>query len=178
MIESSRALSTRSEVQKVGETMRRLFVPRIVLLMICALSFAKGVSGIASTSADEKIISLEKQLWEAWRNKDGKTFEDNLSPDTLLAVDTGIFDKTATVRDISSSNCDVKDYALSGEKVTWLDKTTALLTYKSALHATCNGQPIPEHYICSSVYVKRGTKWLSAFHQETAAVPAPPQTQP
>jgi hypothetical protein len=70
----------------------------------------------------------------------------------------------------------VKDYALSGEKVTWLDKTTALLTLNSAVQATCKGKPIPEHYICSSVYVKRGTRWLLAFHQETAA-PPPGQAQ-
>jgi hypothetical protein len=158
--------------------MRRLSVLLIVLLMIWTCSFAKGNSGIASTSADEKIISIEKQLWEAWSKRNGKTFEDNFSPDALVAFDTGIFDKTATVKDISSSNCDVKDYALSGEKITWLDKTTALLTFKSAVHATCDGKPIPEHYICSSVYVKRGTRWLLAFHQETAAAPAPPQTQP
>jgi uncharacterized protein DUF4440 len=158
--------------------MRRFLLPLLVLLMTCSFSFAKGDSGAASTSADEKIISIEKQLWEAWANKNGKTFEDNFSPEALVAFDTGIFDKTTTVKDISSSSCVVKDYALSGEKVTWLDKTTALLTFKSALHATCNGHPIPEHYICSSVYVKRGTKWRLAFHQETAAAPAPPQTQP
>jgi hypothetical protein len=157
--------------------MRRLWVPLIVLLMICALSFAKGDSGTAPTSAGEKIISIEKQLWEAWAKSDGKTFEDNLSPDALVAFDTGISDKTATIKDINLTNRDVKDYALSDEKVTWLDKTTALLTFKGATHATCNGRPIPEHFICSSVYVKRGTKWLQAFHQETAAAPAPPQPQ-
>jgi hypothetical protein len=153
--------------------MRRLSVPLIMLWMIWALSFAEGDGGTASTSGDEKIISIEKQLWEAWAKKNGKTFEDNFSPDALVALETGIFDKTATVKDINSSNCDVKDYALSGEKVTWLDKTTALLTFKSAVHATCNEKPIPEHYICSSIYVKRGTKWLLAFHQETAATLQP-----
>jgi hypothetical protein len=178
MIESGRALSAKSELQKESETMRRLWVPLIVLVMIWTPSFAKGGSGAASTSADEKIISIEKQIWEAWAKKDGKTFEDNLSPDALVAFDTGISDKTAAVKDIRSSDCEVKDYALSDEKVTWLDKTTALLTFKGATHATCNGKPIPEHFICSSVYVKRGTKWLLAFHQETAAAPAPLQTQP
>jgi hypothetical protein len=158
--------------------MRRHSVLLIVLCVIWAWSLAKADSVTASTSAGEKIISIEKQLWEAWSKRNGKTFEDNFSPDALVTFDTGIFDKTATVKDISSSNCDVKDYALSGEKITWLDKTTALLTFKSAVHATCDGKPIPEHYICSSVYVKRGTRWLVAFHQETAAAPAPPQTQP
>jgi hypothetical protein len=68
----------------------RLSVPFIALLMICALSFAKGDNGTASTSAAEEIISVEKHFWEAWANKDTKTFEDNFSPDALTAFDTGI----------------------------------------------------------------------------------------
>ena len=152
--------------------MRRTSLSFLAMMLICVFFFAKGPDTSASSSTGEKIISIEKQLWEAWKNKDGGVFDANLSPEAVNAFDSGILDKADTVKDISSGGCDVKDYSLGSERITWLNKTTALLTYKVLVHATCNGQPVPEHIIVGAVYVKRGGKWLQAFHQETPAASA------
>ena len=57
------------------------FVSCIVLVLIAgsfavAKDKAKPASGASAT--DQKIIDLEKSLWEAWKNKDAKPFDAGL----------------------------------------------------------------------------------------------------
>jgi hypothetical protein len=57
--------------------------------------------------------------------------------------------------------------------VNWIDKDTALLTYKLDADATCGGKKAPGSAYASSLWVKKNGKWLTAFHQQTpAAAPA------
>ena len=128
---------------------------------------AKPASSAAS-STDQKIIDLEKSLWEAWKNKDSKPFDAALAPNFSEVDNTGTYDRAAALD--ASTKCDVKDYSLSDSKVTWISKDTALLSFKANMHATCMGQAPPENVNASSVYVKQNGKWLEAFHSE---VPVP-----
>ena len=63
----------------------------------------------------------------------------------------------------------MKSFELSDLKVTFLNSSAALLTYKAISDATCAGQPVPPTVWASSAYVMRGGKWLAASHQETPA---------
>ena len=65
--------------------------------------------------------------------------------------------------------CEVKSYELSDLKVTLLNSSTAILTYKSTQDATCGGEKVPPTVWSSSVYVMRGGRWYAASHQETTA---------
>jgi len=65
--------------------------------------------------------------------------------------------------------CEVKTYELSDLKVTFLNSSAAILTYKSTQDAICGGQQVPATVWSSSAYVLRGGKWLAASHQETPA---------
>jgi len=53
-----------------------------------------------------------------------------------------------------------------------LSKDVALLTYRYAHDAVCGGNPEASPLWASTVYVKRGGKWLIAFHQEIPAAQA------
>ena len=77
--------------------------------------------------------------------------------------------RAEAVKEIEGMGCDVKSYELSDIKVTFLTSEAALITYKAAQDATCNGQAAPPVVWASSAYVKRGGKWFAASHQETPA---------
>jgi len=113
------------------------------------------------------IISTEKKLWEAWKNKDTKPFKANLSADSIMVSDTGVADKATAIKGLESMACEVKSYELSDIKVMFLNSSAALVTYKSTQDATCGGQQVPAAVWASSAYVMRGGKWLAASHQET-----------
>lgn len=114
------------------------------------------------------IIATEKKLWEAWKNKNIKLFKATLSADSVMIGDSGVANKEEALKALEVP-CEVKSYELSDLKVTFLNSSAALLTYKSTQDATCAGQPVPATVWSSSAYVLRGGKWLAASHQETPA---------
>jgi len=68
----------------------------------------------------------------------------------------------------------IKTWKISDEKVAWVDPNTAIVTYKWTGSGTFQGQAFPAVTYVSTVWTKKGDKWLAAFHQETeAAKPAP-----
>jgi Domain of unknown function (DUF4440) len=155
-------------------------LPFVILLtlLFTSLSYAQEATPAPSpaprpamTRAQSQriIIATEKKLWEAWKNKDFKVFKANLSGDSVMISDAGVSDKTKALKDLEAVPCDVKSYELSDLKVTFLNDSAAILTYKSTQDATCGGQQVPATVWSSSAYVRRGGKWLAASHQETTA---------
>ena len=125
--------------------------------------------GMSRAQSQRMIIATEKKLWEAWKNKDMKPFRANISADAVMIGDSGVADKKTSLSAMEGMACDVKSYELSDIKVTFLNNSTAIMTYKSAQDATCAGQPVPPSVWSSSVYVLRGGRWYAASHQETTA---------
>lgn len=171
--------------------MKRIVLSLLLVFAICAWaqeaqpagktegkakSSAKAAAKAGGNAATEDAIKkMEKDLWDAWKNKDMKPFEAMLSEDAK-SVDAmmGAVDKPAMLKSMSDQPCDVKSYAFSDDKISWINKDAAVYTYTATVDATCGGQKIPDKVYCSSVWAKRGTKWVGVFHQETPAMPMPP----
>ena len=155
--------------------MRKLLVVAVGLLACGTLGFAQAAKG-KNSDAEQKVASSEKQLWEAWKNKNFEPFKQTLTDDAVMVDMTGIVQgKDKTLDGLTKTPCEVKSYSLGDIAVSWIDKETALLTYKADSDATCGGQKVPSPVYASSVWVKKGGKWLNAFHQETPVAPAPAQ---
>ncbi len=158
---------------------------RISLALVLALAVGScwaqgyGDKGRASgNQADEdKIVQMEKDLWEAWKKHDANAFKQNLPAESVNVGAQGVEGTDKIVEEIGKSDCQVNNYSLENTKVNWLDKNTALLTYKANQDATCGGQKIPPAVWASSLWVKRGGKWQAYFHQETPAQEATQSAQ-
>ena len=155
--------------------MKRMLTVALVVLVAAGVASAqmnanKG-SKAGKSSVEDQLISMEKQAWEAWKNKNGGFFQTFLADDALLVSPTGVEGKAASVKSISSMPCEVKGYSLDNFKLTMIDKDTALLTYSAKQDYSCNGKAGPPQVWASSVFVKRNGKWLGVFHQETPAEP-------
>ncbi|HEY6217770.1 MAG TPA: nuclear transport factor 2 family protein [Pyrinomonadaceae bacterium] len=155
-------------------------LPLVIVLTFFLTSFAYAQTPTPSPSPAPKpamsraqsqraIIATEKKLWEGWKNKDFKAFKANLSTDSILIGDMGVADKATALKDLEGTPCEVKSYELSDIKVTFLNSSAALITYKATQDATCGGTQVPAAIWASSAYVMRGGKWLAASHQETPA---------
>ena len=155
-------------------------LPLVIVLTLFFTSLAYAQESTPSPSPVPKpamsraqsqriIIATEKKLWEAWKNKDFKQFKTSLSADSIMIGDMGTANKATAIKDLESLACEVKSYEMSDIKVTFLNSSAALMTYKSTQDATCGGQPVPAAVWASSAYVMRGGKWLAASHQETPA---------
>jgi hypothetical protein len=117
----------------------------------------------AKTSPDpalkDALVKLEKQSWEAWKNRDGKFFESFLSDDHVEVGFGGISNKATVVAGVGSPMCVVKSYTVDKFDLTVLGPTTALLTYYADQDTTCGKISVPSPVWVSSVYVQRDGKW-------------------
>ena len=148
------------------------------VLLVASIAFAQEATpapspapkpAMSKAQSQKIIIATEKKLWEAWKKNDSKVFKAYLAADSLMVGDTGVASKAASIKEMSSMQCDVKSYELTDIKVTFFNSDAAFLTYKAVEDATCGGQTVPPSVWASSVYVRRGGKWYAASHQETPA---------
>jgi hypothetical protein len=155
---------------------KRLPLVIVLILFLTTLAYAQDATpspspapkpAMSRAQSQRMIIATEKKLWEAWKNKDFKPFRANLSADSIMISEMGVANKTEAVKAMEGTPCEVKSYELSDIKVTFLNSSAAIITYKGTQDATCGGTQVPAAVWASSAYVMRGGRWLAASHQET-----------
>lgn len=67
----------------------------------------------------------------------------------------------------------VETFTIDQVKVTFLNDTAAVITYRFAGKGSMMGMPMPSPVWASTAYANRGGKWLAVFHQETIPTPMP-----
>jgi len=72
----------------------------------------------------------------------------------------------------------VKTWKISDEKVISVDPNTAIVTYKWGRLGHVPGKPFPTNVFASTVWTKKGDKWLAVFHQESEVAKAAPAPKP
>jgi hypothetical protein len=148
--------------------MKILFMTSVLVLAFATLAFGQPKNG-SNDKLKETLVDLEKQSWEAWKDRDGKFYQDFLSDDHQEIGASGVTTKAEIVPFVGSNACAVKSYSVDSFTLTIFDKNTALLTYHAAQDTTCGNSPVPSPVWISSLYVKRGNKWLNALYQQTPA---------
>jgi hypothetical protein len=151
---------------------------RLFCLPFCFVFLASSQAGSetpapapSSTNANlkETLVNLEKKSWEAWKHRDGSFFQDFLSDDHIELYSSGASNKAAVVATVNSPTCVVNDYAVDKFELTMVNEDCALLTYYAKQDTTCGGKAVPSPAWVSSLYVRRGGRWLNAFYQQTPA---------
>jgi hypothetical protein len=155
-----------------GGCKKNIFMKRVIFFVTFTSVFilAAGLTAMAESADEaaikEQLIKLEKQSWEAWKNRDAKFFQEFLSDDHVEVGFGGLTNKAAVVAVVGSPVCTVKSYELDHFELKLLDKNTALLTYWEAQDTVCHN-PVPSPCWVSSLYMKRGGRWLNVFYQQT-----------
>ncbi len=130
----------------------------------------------AMTEPDREIqqllAGLEKQSWVAWKARDALFFEGFLSDDHIEVGPFGFIDKATVVAGVGSPACKVESYFVGEIRFTRLAGDSAVLNYRAEQKTTCGGAAVPSPAWATSVYVKRGGKWLNVLYQQTP-LPAP-----
>ena len=121
--------------------MKRIFI--VMMTVIAASSVALGQTKTPknnNNSVEAQLIALEKQAWEAQKNRNGSFFQSFLSEDSIAVSATGVENKAQIIKFMSGSSCELKSYSLNNFKLVMLEKNTAILTYKLMQDAICNGK--------------------------------------
>jgi hypothetical protein len=113
------------------------------------------------------LIALEKQSWEAWKQRDAKFFERFLADDHVEVGFGGVIGKAGVVSAVASPACVVEGYAVDHFSVTRFSATSALVNYHAAQKTTCAGAAVPSPVWASSLYIMRGDRWLNVLYQQS-----------
>lgn len=123
----------------------------------------------ATTAAD--ALSSEKLAWDALKRKDYDAFASLLDPTQIEVETDGVYDKAGTVKGVQTF--DASKFTLSDFKTANLDSDASLVTY--VIKSADPKAPKERH---TTIWVNRGGKWLSIFHQGTPEIPASTMAAP
>lgn len=140
----------------------------LLSIIIFLVSFVVACQNKKDTAKEleEKITTLDKAGWEAWKNKNGKWFEENTTINFFSISADGISNKTQVIQS-TNNDCDVKSYALSDIQFSTLSKESVLLTYTVEQDATCGGTQLNAKIRVAANYILQNNKWLEAFYMES-----------
>lgn len=150
---------------------KRLLGALLMLALGATVLFAQSAMKSSRKAATEhKIQKLETSLWQAWKDHNARPFDEYLTGDSIDLGSTHNRGKTDIVKEITSHSCKVTSFSLSGFAYLWLDANSLIITYTGMQEGSCNGNKLPAKVNASSVWVKRGGKWMNPFHQESPAM--------
>lgn len=116
------------------------------------------------------LVGLERNAFDAWKNKDAKFFEDFLADNFTMMTPVGPVDRTAAVKEISEHECDIASYSFADESITPAGIDAAILTLKVTVEGTCGGRKLPSPGWSVSIFVRDIDKWKNAYHNEVAVL--------
>jgi Domain of unknown function (DUF4440) len=118
----------------------------------------------------DALVALEKSAYEAWKSKDAKFWDTFLSDKFVGWGSSGRLDKTSATKQYTGTDCEIKSYALDYLRTQPYGSDAELLTHKTTVDGTCNGQKLPVSSWVATVYVRDGDRWKAAFHAEAPIV--------
>jgi hypothetical protein len=149
----------------------------IAMLALSSASFASHkadakadetkAAAAAEGPSDSAVEDQEKAVWEAYKAKDADKFRSYFTSNYQGVYSDGFEALKDELADLKKS--EVKSYSLSDVKVVRPTKTSALITYKVDLSGTYEGKDVSGSYNTSSLWVKRGDKWLAILHTQAKA---------
>jgi hypothetical protein len=130
---------------------------------------AQSSATMDKAAMETALLASEQKLNEAVAKGSLTAFR-ALVADGGWSVDQG---GQMSVLDFAKSLSQLKiepGWAVTDSRVVWIDTSSAVVTYKWTGKGSMAGQPLPPVVFASTVWTKRGGKWVAVFHQESTAL--------
>ena len=147
--------------------MRKMFAAIGMLALTAGLAAAQDKAAL-----EKALIANENKINESVAKGDKATFTSFIAPDAWSADGTGIMKVSDFVALFDQLKL-APGWKILDPKVQWLDANNAIVIYTWTGSGTFQGQPIPSKTYVSTVWTKKGDKWLAAYHQESEAAKPP-----
>lgn len=123
-----------------------------------------GPANRIDDSGSEGLMTAEKAIWGAWKEKNAKKLEELTAADITFVNIFGTYfaNKADVITDWTGATCHVKSFSLTDGVGTLVSPTVGILTVTGSVDGDCGGQKPPPVY-GASVYVKNGGGWKWAF---------------
>jgi hypothetical protein len=126
--------------------------------------------GRGGTTDLTRISGLEEESYRAWQSKDTRFWNTFLSEKFVSWGSSGRIDKPDAIREWGGTNCRIDSYQISDSQVSRLTPEAAVITHKTTLDGSCNGDRLPNASWTATAYVLEGGDWKAVFRAGSAIV--------
>ena len=156
---------------------------RTLAAVVGTLAIVGTAAGAAGQDAatEKQLLANERAISEAVAKGNLAAFKEHVAPDGwYIDPMAGHASVAEFIKGFEQMTKDMKvsSWDLTEPRTHWVDANTAVLAYKWVGKGTYQGQPLPSPVWASTVWAKRGGKWMAVFHQETNPLPPPPPPKP
>jgi uncharacterized protein (TIGR02246 family) len=123
---------------------------------------------MAKATANDELMQLERQYWEALKNKDPRTAM-ALSDDPCLltgAQGYGSYSTKQLGAMMNDGRYELRDFRIDDAEVQLIGPDVAIVAYKVHEDLMVEGKPVALDAADSSTWVKREGRWRCALHTE------------
>ena len=125
------------------------------------------------TDIDTELLMLEKQYWNAIKNRDGSTAT-QLSDEQCIVVGPhgiGEIGRPALASMVARAPYELKTYSFDDRevRVRAVSDDVAVIAYKVHEELIVDGRPSALNAFDTSVWVRRDGRWVCAVHTEALA---------
>ena len=122
------------------------------------------------TPIEQELLALEKQYWQAIKDKDADTAM-RLSDDPCIvtgAQGVGRIDRPTMARMMEAASYTLHGFTIGDDAhVRLLGDDVAVLAYNVHEELTVEGKPVTLDAADASTWVRRNGRWLCALHTES-----------
>jgi ketosteroid isomerase-like protein len=127
---------------------------------------------MATTTLEKELIDLERQYWQAIKDKDVDAAME-LTDDTCIvtgAQGVATIDRQAFAGMLQSDTWTLHDFELDDDvQLRLLTDDVAVVAYKVKEKLTVDGKPVTLEAADASTWVRRDGRWRCALHTESIA---------
>jgi hypothetical protein len=122
-----------------------------------------------SRDAEQEILELEKQYWQAIKDNDVTTALQLTDFPCIVSGPQGVgrIDEQTFMSMMSNPSYSIQDVELKDAQVRMLNDDVAIVAYKAHEELTVEGKPVTLDVTDSSTWIKRDGRWVCALHTES-----------
>lgn len=124
-------------------------------------------------STEHELLALERQFWDAMKEKDGQTAARMTDDECIIVGAQGVsaIDRSTMEKLTVEGNWELQQYSFDEKnaQVRFIGDDVAIVAYKVNERVIVDGEPLPIDAHDSSVWVRRGGEWRCALHTESLA---------
>src|SRR5688572_3517104 len=121
---------------------------------------------MSAEAIEKELVQLEKQYWQAMKEKDVDTAMRLTDDPCIVTGAQGVasIDREAFKGMMTGAPWSLHDYDVSDVQVRLLSDDVAIVAYKVTENLTVEGKPVKLEAADSSTWVRRNGRWVCALH--------------
>ena len=114
----------------------------------------------------QRIIKLEKEVWQVAQDRDAKRFAELVPADAVMIFQSGILTQPEYLATMNERT--ISRYEIRNVRGFVPNGATVILMYEAVRLGDESGEEFPSGQVVeSTTWVKRGARWVAVLNQET-----------